>query len=134
MATKIYKTKEIILQDDTEVLLRPLPIARLRRFMDAWSEFDKLPDGDDGLNILINCAGISLENNFKGKFDSMKANAEEREGGEHLSPEYKDYLEEVLDVDTIYEIMDVCGGIKLNDPKLLEAAIQMQENASGGKN
>lgn len=128
MATEVYKKKEITLQDGTDVLLRPLPIARLRRFMKAWEGMAdvKVEEGEDGFTVLINCAGISLEDSFKGKFDEgTRARPEEAEKGEFLSPKYKEYLEEVLDVDTIYEVLDICGDLKLNDPKLQEA-IQAQ--------
>lgn len=129
MATAVYKQEEITLQDGKDVVLRPLVIGRLRRFMDAWQEFAKAENDSDGFNVFINCAGISLEHNFKGDFDSMKANKEEQEKGEFLSAEYKEYLEEVLDLDTIYKVLDVCGGVKLNDPKLLEAAAALSQES-----
>lgn len=128
MATEVYKKKEITLQDDTDVLLRPLPIARLRKFMKAWEGMADIDaeKGEDGFTVLINCAGICIEDSFKGKFDSgTKARPEEEKEGEFLSPEYKEYLEGVLDIETIYEILDICGDLKLNDPKLQEA-IQAQ--------
>lgn len=128
MPTQVYNTEKIALQDDTEVTLRPLVIAKLKRFMTAWEEITKLPDGDDGIDVLINCAGIALESNFKGKFESLRANKEEQENGEFLSAEYREYLEETLDTPTIYKILEVCGNIKL-DPKAIEAAV-MQEMQS----
>jgi hypothetical protein len=128
MATQVYKQSEIVLQDGTEVTLKPSPIGRLRRFMKAWQEFAEAKDDDDGFNVFINCAGIALEENFKGKFDSLKADKEAQEKGEVLDSEYKEYLEDTLDLETIYMVLDVCGGIKLNDPKLLEAAAALAEN------
>lgn len=116
MATRIYSTEDIILQDDTEVTVKPLPIARLRRFMDAWKEIGNLEDGDDGFDVFINCAGIGLEKNFEDKFDT-KPTAEEKKKGAHLGKEYKEYLEDVLDSETINRIIEVAGGIKLGGPK-----------------
>lgn len=104
------------------MVLKPLPIARLKRFMKAWGEFSNVKSEEEGFDIFINCAGIALENNYRDKFDTLKANKEEQEEGEYLSPEYKDYLEDTLDLDTIYLVLEVAGGLKLNDPKLLEAA------------
>ena len=121
MATKVYNTEEVVLQDETEVTLKPLPIGRLRRFMDAWGKIGELEEGDDGFDVFINCAGIALEENFKGKFDALKATAEEKDKGEYLAEDYKEYLMDTLDIDTIYKILEVAGGIKLNDPKLMEA-------------
>lgn len=122
MATKAYTAQEISLQDDTDVTVRPLPIGRLRRFLSAWEEIKDLEDGDDGFGVFINCCGIALEHEYKGtgKFDSTRAAAG---SGEHLSEEYREYLEDVLDLETIYLILEVAGGIKLNDPKLMEAAL-----------
>lgn len=124
MATEVYKKKEITLQDGTDVLLRPLPIARLRRFMKAWEGMGTVDvaAGEDGFDVLLDCAGISIEDSFKGKFDTgTKAKAEEEAEGKFLSDEYKEYLGEVLDVDTIYEILRVCGDLDLESPKLTEA-------------
>lgn len=129
MATQVYSEEEIILQDDTEVVLRPLPINRLRRFMKAWNEFAEAKDDEEGFAVFINCAGIALENNFKGRFDSMKPSKEEAEAGEFLSAEYKEYLGDTLELDTIYKVLDICGGIKLQDPKALEEALTAMEDA-----
>lgn len=126
MATKVYNQEEISLQDGKDVLLRPLAIGRLRRFMDAWAKFGDAETDDEGFTVFINCAGIALEENFKGQFDALKATVAEREEGEFLSPEYKEYLEDTLDLDTIYKVLEVAGGIKLNDPKLMEAALEAQ--------
>lgn len=125
MATRAYREETLTLQDDTEVAVRPLPIAPLRRFMDAWEQMRELEEGDDGFGVFVNCCGIALEKNFKGtdKFESTKPSKDEVAEGEVISGEYKEYLEETLDIDTIYVILDVAAGIKLNDPKLMEAAL-----------
>lgn len=130
MATQVYAKEEIVLQDGAEVTLKPLPIGRLRRFMEAWGKISELPEGDDGFDVFINCAGIALEDNFKGRFDALKASSDEKEKGEFLSEQYKDYLLETLDLDTIYRVLDIAGGIKLNDPKIIEAAMEAQLGTS----
>jgi hypothetical protein len=124
MATQVYATEDITLQDGTDVTLKPLAIARLRRFMDAWREFENV-DGDEGagFDVFVNCAGIGLSDNFADKFDDLYPNTEQKKKGMHLNPEYKAYLEDVLDLDSIYKVLDIAGGIKLNDPKLMEAAL-----------
>ncbi len=131
MVNQVYKTEEITLQDGTEVTLKPLPIGRLRRFMAAWEKITNLPDGDDGYDVFINCCGIALEENYKGKFDFLKADKEETEAGEFLSKDYKEYLLDTLELDSIYKILEVAGGIKLNDPKLMEAAMEMAQEQVG---
>lgn len=124
MANYVFRPVDITLQDGKEITLKPLPLARLRRFMDAWGWFAKAEDDNDGFDVFINCAGIALEANFKGEFDTLKSTPAEQEEGQFLSEEYKSHLEEVLDLDTIYKILEVTGGIKLNDPNLLAAAVE----------
>ena len=65
MATQVYNTEEIALQDGREVELRPLVIARLRRFMEAWNKMGEAETDADGMDVYINCCGIALENNFR---------------------------------------------------------------------
>lgn len=124
MATQVYNTEDISLQDGTDVTLKPLAIGRLRRFMEAWKQFENVDEDDDGFDVFVNCSGIALEENFKDKFDNLLPTAEQKKKGLYLNPEYKAYLEEVLDLDTIYKVLDVGGGIKLNDPNLLAAAAE----------
>ena len=127
MATTVYSAVDITLQDNTDVTLQPLPIGQLRRFMAAWKEMATLKGETDeekeeySYTVFVNCAGVALENQFKAveKFEKTRGT-----GKDPLSKEYREYLEEVLDMETIYKIMEVCGGLKLNDPKLLEALTQ----------
>lgn len=130
MATQVYKTEDITLQNGEDVTLKPLAIARLRRFMEAWDKFSEAEDDNDGFDVFINCCGIALEANYIEKYGSaeaMQASAEQKKKGQFLSKAYKADLEEILEMDSIYRIMDVCGGIKLNDPKLIEAAAALAE-------
>lgn len=125
MATQAFTAREVALQDGKDVILRPLPIGRLRRFMSAWEQIKDIEEGDDGFDIFINCSGVALEHEFKGTFDSLKATTEQQAEGKFLSDEYREHLEEVLDLETIYVILEIAGGIKLNDPKLVEAAANL---------
>jgi hypothetical protein len=130
MANEVYTTKEITLQDETEVVLKPLPIAVLRRFMKAWRQHDgeEDEDGEKSLDVFINVSGIALESQFLEKFEKTRGTGKE----EWLSKDYRDYLEGVLDMDTIYMIIEVCAGMKLNDPNLLAAAAAARVSVEGG--
>lgn len=120
MATEVYTTEEIRLLDDTEVELRPLPIAKLRKFMRIWSdhikvvqktlaqeagkadeerEFDEADLSDAQYDAFIKMCALGLE--------SLKGDMTDRKFAEHL--------ENVLDEKTIYRILDVTGGLKLGD-------------------
>ena len=132
MAKEIYDRVEVKLQDDTEVMLRPLNIGRLKRFMKAWRVFrdvDLEADETAAYDIYINCAGIALEPNLGTRFNTRG------EGDKVLDDKYREYLEDVLDMDTIFKILEVCGGMKLDDPNLLEAVARAQmESQEDGKN
>lgn len=130
MATTVYNQEDIVLQDGKEVTLRPLPIGRLRRFMEAWGRFANVKNDDEGFDVFLNCAGIALESEFKGQFDSLKASKDEQEKGQYLSEEYKEYLEDTLDLDTIYKILEVTGGIKF-DANLMTEALENQGQGDG---
>lgn len=131
IATTVYDSKVIKLQDDdgTEVTLAPLPIARLRRFMKAWAKFEELEEDADALDIYINCCGIALEKSLASKVEKT------RDEEKFLTDEYREYLEDILEMDTIFEILDICGGLKLNDPKVVAAAQEAALKAqAAGKN
>lgn len=113
MATRVYTTEEVELQDGTEVTLRPLPIKQLRKFMTELSDLGDAETEDESLDQLLGLAVTCLEKN--------------------VAVAGRDDLEDVLDLPTIYKVIEVCGGVKLNDPKLLELATQMVQE-TGGKN
>lgn len=87
--------------------------------MKAWGEVVNLKEEEDALDIYITCSGIALEPQLRDK--AHKTLTPEKD----ITPEFREYLEEVLDVDTIFKVLDICGGIKLNDPKAL--AMQTSE-------
>jgi hypothetical protein len=128
LAKTVYDAVDITLQDGREVTLTPLAIGRLKLFMKAWGEFAEIKTEDDAFDIYINCCGIALEKSVADKFDKT------RDSEKVITDDYREYLEDVLDMDTIYKILEVCGGLKLNDPKLLEAAEKAALEAAAGKN
>lgn len=104
MATKMVNTEKINLQDGTTVEIRPLNIKNLRKFMDVTKKFEKVKDEEQGLDLLIEASQIALMAVDEEKF----ANTE--------------YLEEVLDMDSISQIMKISGGVDINaDPNLVDA-------------
>lgn len=131
MAKEAYDKVPLLLSDGTEVVLKPLNIGRLRRFMKAWGQIKEVDPEDEtaGFDIFVNCAGIALEPELKDQFKETKG-----EGDRWLSEEYQEYLEDVLDMESIYKILEVCGDLKLrqlaDDPNLLRAV----QEAQAGKN
>jgi hypothetical protein len=115
LATTVYTTEEITLQDDTTVILKPLPIKGLRKFMAKMEEFGKVEDEDQGMNVLLDAASICL---MKQRPEFWDADKDEKKGG------FSDQAEEVLDMPTVYKVLEVCGGVKLNDPEVIAAAME----------
>lgn len=107
MADTVYNVENIELQDGTEVQLRPAVIKVLRKGNKIMEELVSTENEDDAIDVLLKAAVVCLQPQIEG-FDF-------------------DAAEEVLDMETVHKILEVCLGIKLNDPKLLEAAVAMTE-------
>lgn len=102
MADTVYTVEEIKLQDGTEVQLRPAVIKVLRKGNKIMTRLSETKTEDEALDVIVEAAAVCLEAQIEG-FTAEQA-------------------EEVLDLDTIHKVLDVCLGIRLNNPKLLEAA------------
>jgi hypothetical protein len=107
LATTVYDTVEIQLSDGTDIVLKPLPIKQLKKFMAAIKEME-LPENESeeaAMEIFIKAAMVCLEAN-----KSPLATDQEK-------------FEETIDTPTMMKILEVCGGLKLNDPNLLGASL-----------
>ena len=65
---------------------------------------------DETLNILIDACAIALEKQVPELVSDREA------------------FEDAIDVPTMNRILEVCGGIKLDDPNLLAAAVLAGQN------
>ena len=107
MATSVYEVVEVELLDGTSITLKPLKISLLREFM---KEFEKISDekisSDNikSMDLLLTCAAIAMKQYYP-----------------ELSE--KEKLEDVIDLPTIYKVVEIAAGIKLNDPNALVAAL-----------
>ena len=110
MATTVYDVEEVQLQNGQTVKLKPLSIKELRKFMIAIKKTGESQTEDETLNILIDACAVALEKQLP---DLVKD---------------RDALEDALDVPTINRILEVCGGIKMDDPNLLAAAVLAGQN------
>lgn len=124
MATEVYTTEEIRLLDETEVELRPLPIAKLRKFMRMWSEHistvqKKLAEQADTAdqtkdNPTVEFTEADLTDAQFDVFIKMCAlGLSVQLKGDKTDKQFVAYLEDVLDEKTIYRILDRTGGLKL---------------------
>jgi hypothetical protein len=117
IATKVFRTEEVELLDGTSVTLRSLPIARLRKAMEKINELFEAGPTDDGLGYVDQLVDVALV--CVGQH-------------EHLST--KEQLEEVVDSETLFKIIEVSTGVVLNDPKAMELASAAVEKAQGATN
>jgi DNA repair exonuclease SbcCD nuclease subunit len=101
MATTVYDVEEIELQSGAKVKLKPLSIKQLRKFMEV---IKKVQDAED------EAATLGIETQLPDLVKDI------------------DKLEEALDVPTINRILEVCGGIKMDDPNLIAAAVLAGQN------
>lgn len=105
MATTVYDVEEVELQDGSILKLKPLAISRLKRFMTVMNTAQEATTEDKALEVLIDACAIVIESQHPEL-------AKDREK-----------LEDALDVPTINRIIKICGGIDLEDPNLLAAAV-----------
>lgn len=129
MPTTVYTVEEIELQDGSIVTLKPLSIKGLRKFMERMDEFPESTTNDEGMDVLLDCAAICLMKQREEFWDAEKkrGNRKVTEGKREVTKPkpfggHTEEAEDALDMPTVYRILDVCGGVKLDDPKLLEAA------------
>lgn len=110
MATTVYSVEEITLQNGVTVKLKPLTIKELRKFMVVIQKTADVTTEDETLTILIEACAVALEKQLPELVKDVDA------------------FEDVLDVPTINRILEVCGGIKMDDPNLLAAAVLAGQN------
>lgn len=132
MATAVYTTEEVTLQDGTNVVLKPLNIATLRVFMKYMDEFGESQGEDAGLEVLLASSALCASRGEASEwYDPDKERTAEREKDGSDEKEvvkltkggHTPKWEKVADLPTIYHILDICGGVKLNDPNLIAAAM-----------
>lgn len=135
MAKSIYDVQTVELQDGVEVTLRPNTIAKQKLFMRVWGETDKVRDAstqdeanDMSLDIYIRCAAICLSDQFADKYEEPVSKTGK------VNKDFYAYLEDVIDNPTAEEILSVCGGLMINDPKFKEAMMEAQLEALRGQN
>jgi hypothetical protein len=107
MPTTVYDIEEIQLSDGSSLTIRPLSIKHLKKFLDVIKKADdeKVTTEDEVMEIFIEAAMVCLE---------------------QLKPELskdKDKFEETIEVPTMMKILEVAGGLKLNDPNLATAGL-----------
>lgn len=95
MATKVYETIELELLDGKVVTVKPLNLKNLRAVMKEWQKAADATNEDDFLDVLIQCTSIAMQ---------------------QLDPEIVDKVEETMDLQTMYKVLEIAADIRLNGP------------------
>lgn len=104
MATTVHETQELTLIDGTKITVRPLKISLLRSFMKKFEAVAAVADDNEkSMNLLIECVQIAMKQ-YKPELaeDTSK-------------------LEEILDLPTVYKIVEAASGTNLNSSSILNA-------------
>ena len=109
MATTVYEAQKLTLMDGTEISVRPLKISLLRPFMAKFEGVAAVADDNEkSMTLLVECVQIAMK---------------------QYKPELADdieKLEEVLDLPTVYKIVEAASGINLNDVNTLLNAVNQE--------
>jgi hypothetical protein len=111
MATTIYKSEIIYLFDGTELEIVPLKIKYLREFMQAFENVKVTKNDDEAIAALVECVRVCM----KQYYPSISGTVED--------------IEDSIDMPTIYKVLDVSAGIKIN--KKSEEPVKDQAVESG---
>jgi inhibitor of KinA sporulation pathway (predicted exonuclease) len=98
MATTVNEGKELVLVDGTKISVRPLKISLLRQFMKKFEGIQAVSaDNDKSMDILIECVQIAMKQYKPELAEDTKA------------------LEEIIDLPTVYKIVEEASGIQMGE-------------------
>lgn len=95
MSNTVYESCYIDLIDGEELYITPLKIKYLREFMNIFEDVHKANGEDETIDILLECGVVCMK---------------------QFAPNIKtvEELEDSIDLESLYKIIDVAAGIKIN--------------------
>lgn len=97
MAITEYKQETVKLIDGTEITVRPLKLSLLKPFMKKFEGVAAVAeDNEKSVNLLLECVQIAMQQYKPELAGDVKA------------------LEEILDLPTVYKIVEAASGIALD--------------------
>lgn len=109
MATQIYKPVYLKTIDGTEFEVTPLKIKYMRLVMDEFSNISNSKNDFEVIGVLVACARLALKQFFPQTFDMEN-------------------VEDMFDLPTIYKLLEVSAGIKINAKSEEPVQNQAEEN------
>jgi len=96
MSTTVHAAEKVKLIDGTEITVRPLKISLLRPFMKKFEGVAKVAeDNEKSMTLLVECVQIAMQQ-YKPELAGDVAK-----------------LEDLLDLPTVYKIVEAASGINL---------------------
>lgn len=96
MASTVYDSQFITLIDGRKIEIIPLKIKYLREFMDAFELIKNAKTDDESIIVLVECTRICMKQYLPEISSSIE------------------HIEDNLDLPTIYKVLEVAAGIKIN--------------------
>ena len=104
MATTVHEEKELTLIDGTKIIVRPLKISLLRPFMKKFEGVAAVAeDNEKSMTLLVECVQIAMKQ-YKPEL------------AEDISK-----LEEILDLPTVYKIVEAASGTQIAASSILDS-------------
>lgn len=115
MAKSVYDKESIYLVDGTRVEMGPLNIKHLKVFMDVFYLVDFATTEDQSISILTECAAVCMRQYYP-------------------LIQTREDVEDNIDLPTVYKILEICGGIKIDPNKTQEIDDQAKQQSQENKN
>lgn len=106
MATKVFKTSQIILLNDQVLECSPLKIKYMREFMDIFIGMESSKNDDESIEVLLECSRVCMK---------------------QYNPSLCLDLEDHVDLNTLYDIVEIAAGIKIKPQTTKEEETPIKE-------
>jgi hypothetical protein len=110
MATKVFNTLYILLLNDQTISCSPLKIKYMREFMDIFVLIENSKNDEESIDILLECCKVCMK---------------------QYSPDLFLNLDDHIDLNTLYKIIEIAAGIKFNSTSEVEIKEQSKEKEEG---
>ncbi len=106
MATKVFKTSKIVLLNNEIIECSPLKIKYMREFMDIFIGMESSKNDDESIEVLLECSRVCMK---------------------QYNPSLCLDLEEYVDLNALYDIVEIAAGIKIKPQTTKEEETPIKE-------
>jgi hypothetical protein len=106
MATKVFKTSQIVLLNNQVLECSPLKIKYMREFMDIFIGMESSKNDDESIEVLLECSRVCMK---------------------QYNPSLCLDLEDHVDLNTLYDIVEIAAGIKIKPQTTKEEETPIKE-------